>query len=298
MRAARRTVPVNWARCHYARRLIRFPGGAVCVVRMPVAPFAPPPVPRRYYRRYRDYRPMRAAVSATNVVNFADVTNANNYTTGSWTPVANRLYLCAVCTSGTLQTVSSFTEGTGLAWVQVDTGVSNSERITVFRAMKPSGLGAGTTKANLSGTASRGQIVITEFQGTDTSGTDGSGAVVQSANNAITTNGTSLTVTLLSAIGGGNATFGAIGNNLNSSTSITQGSGYTELSELTSGEAQAVETQFKAAGTTTVDWTFTSSTACAVGVEIKAAAAGGGVTLAQIERPLTRGVGRGIRERA
>lgn len=221
---------------------------------------------------------MRAAVSATNVVNFQDSTNATTYTTGSWTPVANRLYLLAIISSGTFRTVSSFTEGTGLNWVSVaTTGAFNtSYNVSVYRAMKSSGLGAGTTAVTLSGTASRGQIVITEFDGVDTSGTDGSGAVVQSNTGILGSAGTSLSITLSSGIGAGNATFGVVANNLSVDNGISPGSGYTELTDLhvttPASEAQETETEWKATGTTTVDWTFTSSVAGGVGVEVKAAA--------------------------
>ena len=224
------------------------------------------------------------AITVTNVVNFESSSNANNYTTGSWTPVANRLYLLAIASSGTFRTVSSFTDGTGLNWVSVaTTGAFNtSYNISVYRAMKASGLGSGTTQVTLSGTASRGSIVITEFNGVDTSGTDGSGAVVQSATNILASAGTSLTVTLSSGIGAGNATFGAISTNLSVDTGISPGSGYTELQDrhvqTVASEAQEVETEYNLTGSTTVDWTHTSSTSGGVGVEVAAAAAGGGTT--------------------
>lgn len=217
------------------------------------------------------------AITAANVVNDDDSTNASSYTTPSWTPVANRLYILAIATSGTFRTVSSFTDGTGLTWVLIaTTGAFNtSYNISLYRAMKSSGLGAGTTQVTLSGSVSRGHIVITEFQGVDTGGTDGSAAVVQSNTGIRTTSGTTLSITLASGIGTGNATMGNIATNLAVDTGIAPGSGYTELQDkhitTPASETQETETEWRSDGNTVVNWTHTSSISGGVAVEIKIA---------------------------
>lgn len=224
------------------------------------------------------------AITAVNVVNDDDSANASVYTTPSWTPVANRLYILAIATSGTFRTVSSFTDGTGLAWVLIaTTGAFNTSfNISLYRAMKASGLGAGTTAVTISGNASRGHIVITEFQGVDTSGTDGSGAVVQSNTGILGGAGTALSITLGAGIGAGNATMGNIATNLAVDTGIAPGSGYTELQDkhitLPASETQETETEWRSDGNTVVDWTHTSSTSGGVAVEVRVSGGAPAVT--------------------
>lgn len=219
------------------------------------------------------------AITCTNVVNFQNALNQSSYVTGSWTPTANLLYLCAVMTSGSNQTVSSFTDGTGLNWVIVDATLgtlvfNTSYRISVYRGMKASGLGAGTTQANLSGTVSRGVIIINEYAGINTGGTDGSAAIAQVNNANATIAVTALIITLLNSLGAGDATTGFFSTNLTSSTGITQGSGYTEISEVQpTAEQQDSQSEFLATGSLTVDITCISSIPGGIALELVAAAA-------------------------
>ncbi len=99
---------------------------------------------------------------------------------------------------------------------------------------------------------SQNQVQVTwsleELSGTDTSGTNGSGAVVQSANGFVNT-GTSLTVNLASFASTSNATFGTFANWGGDPLNI--GSGFTQVAKNTT--LDTVLSEFKSTNDTTVD---------------------------------------------
>ena len=167
----------------------------------------------------------------------------------------------------------------GLTWVNIANVACQSgwDNVSIWRAM-----GASPTSTTITITHTTSQegceVHVCEFTGVDTSGTNGSGAVVQSATNG-PASGTSLTVTLAAFGSANNATFGAFGR-LNGSVSVqTPGSGFTEAFDNGNdyGDwAAMMHAIYQLANDTTVD----SSTAGTynvggVAIEIKAAAAGG-----------------------
>lgn len=223
------------------------------------------------------------AVTQTNKLFAASATDATSYNTASVTPTANRLYLLAVWsrTGITADPNAPTVTGAGLTWVQVATVVydntsSSRRRLTVFRAMGAGSAGALTIDFG-GQTQTSATWDLTEFDGVDTSGTNGSGAVVQSATNFDGgTTATSITATL-SAFGSvNNATYGAGGSGQTGNTAAV-GSGFTQISNGSpDGEAgQLCITEFKNSNDTTVDASFTptGSEIGIIGVEIKAAAA-------------------------
>ncbi len=104
--------------------------------------------------------------------------------------------------------------------------------------------------------------------GVDTSGTDGSGAIVQNPT-ATTGSGTTASITL--------ATFGSSNNyavsvmSIDSNKNITPGTDFTEIHEVLQSEnASAIQTQYKA-NETAVSATWTGTQAWAmIGIEVKA----------------------------
>jgi len=104
--------------------------------------------------------------------------------------------------------------GCGLTWVQVATvtwDTSAIKRVTIFRALGASPR-AGALTADFGGVAQTGcHICVVEFGSVDTSGTNGSGAVVQSGTNSGTAS-TSVTVTLAALTGSDNAVWMAAAN--------------------------------------------------------------------------------------
>lgn len=193
--------------------------------------------------------------------------------TGAYAPTANSLVLATVVnyrSSGTptLPTAS----GNGLTWVQVATVTVTSndpeglpeKRITLFRAMGPGPTSTAFT-ADFGG-VSQAQISISvrQWTGTDTSGTNGSGAIQQTATNSVTGAGaSSLTVTLsaLQSSAGVDASFTGAGP-------VTPEASWTEVHEV--GTA-VLETQVRTlTSDNTPSATFGSAQYCAgIAAEIK-----------------------------
>jgi hypothetical protein len=114
---------------------------------------------------------------------------------------------------------------------------------------------------------------VIEFSGIDTSGTDGSGAVVQSVTNSGTPL-SSLTVTLAAFGSVDNATYGTFSTNGNV-TGWTPGSGFTLIHEQANAtDGPSFATEFRADNDTSVDATQPGSGDMGgIAVEIKAASA-------------------------
>jgi hypothetical protein len=103
-----------------------------------------------------------------------------------------------------------------------------------------------------------------------------SGTVVQSVPNSAFAQ--ALTVTLATFTSVNNATYAV--TFLNAATAITEGSGFTEIAELTG--VLAFEAQFKATNDTTADWTYaggTNKNVAGIAIEVKAATAGAGTII-------------------
>jgi hypothetical protein len=208
----------------------------------------------------------------TDLTTSSSSTDGTSYTTASITPPSNTLILAVVhseIASGTPNTPTL--AGNGLTWVAIGSNVTNQNRTTAFRARGTATV--GTVVIDYAGqTMSDSAWSIVSVGGAATTGTNGSGAIVQFAtatNSAVT----SLTVTLAAFANAANATFGFFG--INNNVSMVAGSGFTIVNQpgLSSSRA-AIE--WKIGNDTSVDMTWTSSTAAAVAVEVAPAAATGG----------------------
>lgn len=207
------------------------------------------------------------------------IATVQDFTTASVSFVAGRLYLFSV--SGFLfATDVADLEAinppiiTGGTWtlVEFEAHPDRNEFVAVWRFLPGSG---STTTVNwdISSTGDSGVFVwaIDEFTGEDTSGTNGSGAIVQTAVNAVDQGAAGPLVVTLAAFGSaGNAAFGAFGDNGGAGYAV--GSGFTALGTDTAG-ARALHTEYKASSDTTVDFTWSSTDTAfqAIAIEIKAA---------------------------
>lgn len=172
------------------------------------------------------------AITAALLTASGDATDLAAYATASITPTANRLVLAAVFNEGAGVDETPTLTGNGLTWVQIvtfeDGGANN--RFTVFRAMgaAPS---AGAVTIDFGGlTQTRCGWSIIEFAAVDTSGTNGSGAVVQSK--TATGTGTTSTADFDAAFGDAvnNATYSALVHR-NAQVTAVEGS-FVELSDV------------------------------------------------------------------
>ena len=223
-----------------------------------------------------------AAVACSVLTEGQDSTNAASYATASVSPGADRLILVATygarnaAAACTANDVSSIT-GNGLTYVHINrqcfsTAGAPTQTVELWRSMGASpSTGALTINYGGDSQINAGWAVL-ECTGIDTSGTNGSGAVAQSAVNLVGP-GTSLTVTLGAFGDAGNATLGAF--SISDNTDITEGSGFTQLAEqLVSdgGNDGALHVEFKNSNDTSVDASFASNDAAGVAIEIKASA--------------------------
>lgn len=192
-------------------------------------------------------------------------------TTASVSPSANKLLLFVlVGYNSTLPTLS----GCGVTWVNIlqELDGQNNAGVNIYRAMGTPTTGSITT----SGGSGGGEWALSEFGNVDTSGTDGSGAVLQVLGNR--GNDPTQPSQTLAALAAGSATFGAIGNSGNLGSDVwTPGSGYTKIADQTDPAfLRWLQTEWRSDGQTTVDFSYggTHTVHWAIAaVEIKAAPA-------------------------
>ena len=215
------------------------------------------------------------AITQASLTGAANTVDASSFTTASITPTANRLVIAVIYNrSGITDPAETPTlSGNGLTWVQITTTTAGNtrDRVTMFRAMGASPSSGAVTIDFAGNTQNACHHSIFEFAGIDTSGTNGSGAVVQSATNSGTA--TSLTVTL--------AAFGSTDNGATSgfehraNEATTPETNWTEIHDVTEINPNSnLETQWRADNDTTASASWTTLANCGgIAIEIKAAAA-------------------------
>lgn len=225
------------------------------------------------------------AITAALLTSGTDTTASHtSITTASVTPTANRLVLLAVfsrATMGTAPTVS----GCGLTWVLVAGShtIDATWPTFLFRAMGAAPT-AGAITVTFGGGASSNNTIwgVSEFAGVDTTGANGSGAIVQSKNGYAASSTDPFTLTYTSAFGSGtNGGFACIGTGSGAYMSTPRASpAWSELADTTIGGTAALASHFIATSDTAASATHGSSglTVGGVAVEIKEAGGGGGST--------------------
>ena len=231
-------------------------------------------------------------VYAGALTNGTNPTGATSFSTASITPTANACVLLSLASrvaniAGGPADPSSIT-GNGLTWVKVvsrsnaavDATDLASSRIWIYRAM-----GAAPTAGAITFTWAASQTHaawdVTEYTSADTSGTNCSGALVQSAaNNSIIQGGTAspATVTMGSAPGSASNTTHAF-SRYAFNTAMTPGTNFTQLSQngnATDGARYLAENGLNLQ-TATVNNAGTSAWTI-IAVEVKAAVAASGCT--------------------
>lgn len=163
---------------------------------------------------------------------------ASTFVTASVTITANRLCLVSICNSGPTTVRTPTLSATGVTFVQVQTHTANTttDRITLFRAMVTSNQ-TGAITITFTGTdQTQVSWIVSEITGTDITGTNGSGAIVQSNSNS--GGATTYTASLAAfADATNNAAFLCISTN--SSDPATVGSGSTALGNQAGGTPSA-----------------------------------------------------------
>jgi hypothetical protein len=216
------------------------------------------------------------AIAGTHKASLYSGTNATSGATGSWTPTADTWATCCVQNelSGTPTTPT--VTGNSVTWTQASTYLDDSSgtqsRITIFVAKMGATPSAGAVTADFSAVEQAGiNIIVDEFTGVDVSGTS-LAAMVQAVTGTVNGSGTTETITLAALGSAGNASFGVFHHQ--SAEATAEGSGYTRLGDGShAGPSSALFTEYKAAGSTTVDDSWATSIGKGgTAIEIKAAA--------------------------
>jgi uncharacterized protein YjdB len=221
-----------------------------------------------------------ATIAQTLLTSGHDPNNLKIYTTASIAPAPNALVTVAVLThqSSSAAPAPTLTGGGMTAWDLVATvaynGATPLDRVSIFRAMSASP-GSGPVTITSSVTVSNCQWIVSQWDGVDAGGTNGSGAIVQTGSATGTTvNG--LTVTLAAFADPADAAYGVFGI-ASATPAATAGSGFTRIDEQPSGEGTIGDVFGEwALGDNTIDATWSSKSAGALGVEIKAGGSSGG----------------------
>jgi hypothetical protein len=222
--------------------------------------------------------PSRVSVQFNELTTVStSTTGATSYATASVTGRRDSLQLLAVVNSKASAPDTPTASGGGLTWVQIATKTYNTtgsptQRITLFRALgSPT---AGAITADFAGATQTGcSLYICQFHNVDTSGTNGSGAIVQNATNSAETS-TSGSVTLAAVDSTTrNAGYVVWGGSLNSSTVMTAEGGWAEVADAgynTPTTWIGVQIATPAFSDNTPTATFTSQNWGGIAIEIKA----------------------------
>lgn len=215
------------------------------------------------------------AITQTHLTDGASTTDGTSWSTAAISPAPDALILLTIlpaAASGAVAAISSVT-GCGLTWVPVVATSGGQRTNNLFRAM-----GSAPTTGVLTVTmaASSGAIIwsVDQFTGVDTTGADGSGAIVQSVQDKPTAT-TSASLAFPATPTPGNAVFAAIGVAA-ATAGMASGSGWTMgVASTITAPSSALFTEYGVTDplpdTITGSWT-TSAVPYIVGVEILAGA--------------------------
>ena len=221
------------------------------------------------------------SVAANHLTEGGSDVDATSFTTASISPAPNALVLAAVAVAQTGAPTQPTLTGNGLTWVLEDSAAYDITgtfgTLFLFRAMGASPT-PGTLVIDFGGVTHLGCVwAIDEFTGVDTSGSDGSGAIVQSVSEVETDLGTTASVTLAAFADAANATYGACAKQ--TFEDFTPGGGFSVLSDLhIATPVVSILAEWQAANDTVVDcsWATAGEKSGIIGVEIKAGAAPAG----------------------
>lgn len=203
--------------------------------------------------------------------------DATSYSTASHTITANKLILLTLTTASAANgNAPTSISGHGATWVLVASRTEGSFTSEfLYRTMVGSD-STGTITITYADTQTQQTWSVVEWANVDTSGSQGSGAIVQSATAGQATSTDTLTVTLAAFASSDNRPFAAFGTNLNSGTATPE-TGWTELLEISGAEssATAMWRDDTADTSATVTWSATDPRHTGIAVEIKAAAVSG-----------------------
>lgn len=197
---------------------------------------------------------------------------AGSGSSASVTPTANALVLGFIlATNSDLTTIPDIAVPTssGLTWIQVreDAGASGeASSLGIFRALGAAPGAGAISMTVVSASADALAWSFFELVSVDTSGTNGSGAVVQSAT------GSGISTTALATLGAFGSTNNATVGGCMADAAVTPGSGFTGIHSATANNgvfSKVLRTEWRNDNDTTVDFTFIASVWRASALEVK-----------------------------
>jgi len=215
------------------------------------------------------------AIANTALTLLLEESSGTSFSTSSITPTGDALVLATVTTThATVASSPSSVTGNGLTWVLVDsqayTGDTFEGKVSVYRAMGSSPT-SGAVTVNFASSQDGYIVSVTEFTGVDTTGTNGSGAVVQSTTNTASADNVDIDL----------ATFGSVDNyaysccGINVNDPVVVPTGFTTIhADLIESPAEvALHTAYKS-NDNLINWATTGDPqdVAGVSVEIKAGA--------------------------
>ena len=214
-------------------------------------------------------------ISHTLLTAGSNIVNLGIYQTATISPAPNTLVTVAVLSrrTGGVSPSPVVTGGGMASWTEVgtttfDTLTLAERRITVYRAMSASP-GSGPLTITVTGSQSNAQWIVSQWDGVEITGTNGADAIAQfgsARGNAVT----GLSVPLAALANANNVAYGAFGVNKNT-VAVTPGPGFTEISEVPSGESTPGDLQAEwAVNLNTITASWATSHAGALGLEIRA----------------------------
>jgi len=212
-------------------------------------------------------------IVGSNVTSGSDVDGTATATTASVSPGSNNLLLLSIANTDNTTAAPTGIAGLGLTWVIIADRQYNTagtlRRISTWRAL--GAVTPGTIVITFSGGTNDIYWSLDQFSGVVTSGTNGSGAIVQEVDREETPAAVTASVTLAAFSHANNATYGAFGSS--GSDGATVGSGFTLGATVgTNANNVSLLTEWKATNDTVVDYSQTNSHKMgAVGIELKAA---------------------------
>jgi calcineurin-like phosphoesterase family protein len=215
-----------------------------------------------------------ASIIHTLLTSGNSIANLNLYTTASISPAPNTLVTIALLSHRSTATISPTVTGGGMAsWelvtsVDFDTLSLPHRRLSIYRAMSAAP-GSGPLTFQFTNQVSNLEWMVSQWDGVETSGVNGAGAIGQSGSNrADATNGLSVT---LGALGQpANVAFGAFGVNAQV-PAIAPGVGFTEIDEQPAAEGTRGDLQTEwAVNRSVIGASWTNLKGGALGLEIKA----------------------------
>lgn len=222
------------------------------------------------------------ALAASSLVSSGSTTDGSSFTTGSITPTAYALVLAFISFSrddSTEPVLPTTVSGNGLTWTLItnsdqyfkSSGGTSREKCALYRGMAAAPTAGGVTFNFGVQTITSITWQVSQITAVDTTGTNGSGAIVQTTTN--TESGNAPSITTLAAFGNsGNRPFVGMTQN-NATDSYAVEASWTLLAHTsigTPGIASAVGFRSDTTDTTT-DWTANTGSGAQIAIEVKLA---------------------------